>query len=351
LTFVAAVGQASVEPLPFRNSAQRDIVPPENIVDGLWCIVGTREQGGGQVLRDTDHPYEGQPVYHFSAASHSVKRVEFSQMFGSVKNLAGLSAGTVSNAVAFGCAYLNAEEGQYGDTVTYEWATRFPKPLGPDSRAIFAQWHGRPDCTLVSDGKTVRHLSPVEFAALLKTVKFDETGWGSDHQTGQRVNLRLDGGAGGPIGAFLIGDNHMFLIIRSDASRLSTSDERQKPNPSQEIGHHIQAGAKEASLVWKLPLSQVPINQWIAFKVRIQYSEYAANDDKVVTPGAVTLWINGSQVADWKGNVGKNDLLGPYFKFGIYGAGEGGFQVDHAGCKRTIERTRTSPLVSHPLKQ
>jgi hypothetical protein len=187
--------------------------------------------------------------------------------------------------------------------------------------------------------------------ALLKTLEFKEDGWGYDRSTGKRTDCRLDGGAGGPIGAFKIGENHLYLIVRSDASRLSTADHRQKPKPSQEIGHRIEEGVKEASLVWKLPLSQVPVNEWIDFKVRIHYSEYAADDDRALTSGSATVWMNGEQVADWQGNIGKNDIQGPYFKFGIYKPGETGFEVDHAAYRRTIERTRKSPLVPDPLKQ
>lgn len=304
--------------LPFRNSPQKDIVPPTNIVDGTWIIVGAREKGGGLVVRDTEHPYRGQSVYHFSATDHFVNRIEFCEVFGTEENLKGLSATSISNAVAAGSAYLNADVGQYGDTVTYEWSTRFPKPLAPDSQGIFAQWHGRPDRTTINDGQTVRRLTGATFVELHKSVEFKDDGWGYERGTGEKTKYRVDGGAGGPIGAFLIQDDHMFLIARSDASRLSTGDERQKPKPSHEIGHRIVNGVKEASLVWKLPLSRVPIDEWMDFKIRIHYSEYAADEDMVLTPGSVTVWMNGQQVADWQGNVGKNDILGPYFKFGFY---------------------------------
>ena len=49
----------------------------------------------------------------------------------------------------------------------------------------------------------------------------------------------------------------------------------------------------------------------------------------------------------WQGNVGKNDVLEPYFKWGIYKPGEKGFRVDHAAYRRTIERTRRSPIRKH----
>jgi hypothetical protein len=142
----------------------------------------------------------------------------------------------------------------------------------------------------------------------------------------------------------------MFLLARSDASRRSDNDIKLKPKPSQAMGHVMKDGLKEAALVWQIPLSRVPINKWIDFKVRIHYSEYAADDDRVTASGRVTVWMNGEQVADWKGNIGKNDILGPYFKFGIYKPGPDGFKVDHAAYKRTITRTRESSIIPHPLK-
>ena len=272
-----------------------------------------------------------------------MNRIEFSEVYGSAENLKGLSETEVADFLAIKDAYVNADAGRYGDTVTYEWSTRFPKKLDADSQAIIAQWHGRPDRTLVDDGKELRYLTIAEFVKLTKTYEFKKDGWGYGKATGRRSHFRVDGAAGGPIAALKVGFNHMYLLTRSDASRRSSNEVKLKPKPMHEIGHRMQEGLKEASLVWQLPLSDVPMNEWIDFKIRIRYSEYSTLADEVFSPGSVDAWMNGKQVAAWRGNIGKNDILGPYFKFGIYKPGKDGFAVDHAAYRRTIQRTRKSP--------
>lgn len=348
-SLILMAGRAETKPLVYRGSERREITPDEEIIDGQWVVIGSSEKAGASVTRDTDHQYKGKPVYHFSAAGDAVNRIEFSELFGSSNSLKNLSEDQVRRVVALIATDIAMDFGQYGDTVTYEWSTRFPGPLNEESSAIFAQWHGRPDRTMVNSGETVRFFSMVEFETLTNTVEFKENGWGFDRATGNKTDYRVESSAGGPIGAFKIGFNHMYLLFRSDASRCSSSDMKLKPKPTQAIGYHMQEGMKEASLVWKLPLSEVPLNEWIDFKVRIHYSEYAVYADKVLTPGSVTVWTNGQPVAEWHGNVGKNDTLGPYFKFGIYKPGPSGFKVDHAAYQRTTQRTRKSPPSPYQL--
>jgi len=351
LLLLCTTPSAPAEELRFRNSEQRDVVPEGNIVDGTWIVIGNSPRREGHVFRDATRPRKGCPVYRFRADSGAVNRIEFSEAFGSAANLAGLSKEQVGRVLAAGAASLNVDVGRFGDTVTYAWSTRFPRPLGPDSRGIVAQWHGRPDRTLVRHGGTLRRLTGTEFARLLEVVDFRDDRCGYDRKTGEKTDYRVDGAAGGPIGALKIGDSHLYLIVRSDRARLSTSEVKLKPKPSQPIGHRLQDGTKEASLVWKLPLADVPVGEWMDFTVRIRYSEYDLDADRVLTQGAVAVWLDGKPVADWKGNVGKNDLHGPYFKFGIYKPGDEGLEVEHAAYRRTIDRTRKSPVPPDPLTQ
>ncbi len=96
--------------------------------------------------------------------------------------------------------------------------------------------------------------------ALQKKIECRKDGWGYGRETGRKTSFRVDVAAGGPIGAFKIGRGHMFLPVRSAASRRSDNGVKLKP-------------------------------------------------------------------------------------------GSGGFAVDHAGYRRTIERTRKSPVRQHPLKR
>ncbi len=66
LTF-ATTGHAEVKSLPFRTSAQTEVAPPEEIVDGQWIVIGNSEKTGGRVVRDGDNLHNRQPVYRFSA--------------------------------------------------------------------------------------------------------------------------------------------------------------------------------------------------------------------------------------------------------------------------------------------
>jgi heparin lyase len=342
--------RAESRPLAFRGSERREVTPDNEIVDGRWIVIGNREASGGRVVRDADQSYKGSPVYRFMAADDSVNRIEFSELFGSADRLKGIPKEQVKRLAAIMAVDIGVDLGRYGDTVTYEWSTRFPARMGPETLGIFAQWHGRPDRTLVEDDKSVRMLTLAEFEELKKSVEFKEDGWGYDRKTGRRTACRVDAAAGGPIGEFRVGFNHLYLMVRSDASRRSSPDVKLKTRPTQEVGYRAQDGAKEASLVWKIPLSDVPVNEWLDFKVRIHFSEYDPEADRVLAPGSVSLWVNGKQVADWQGNIGQNDSLGPYFKFGIYKPGPGGFKVDHAAYRSTIERTRKSADAPNPLK-
>ncbi len=340
----------SAAPLTCRGSERGKVAGDDEIVDAAWIVIGNSEHRGGHLAREARVLCKGGPVYRFRAEDESVNRIELSELFGSAERLKGVSPAMVERLTAITAADILVDLGRYGDTVTYEWSTRFPRRMGPQSLGIFAQWHGRPDRTLVDDGKTVRMLSLAEFEDLSRTVEFREDGWGYERKSGVKTAYRRDAAAGGPIGEFRVGFDHLYLMVRSDASRRSSPDVKLKIRPSRQVGDCTRDGPKEIALVWKTPLADVPVDRWIDFKVRIHFSEYAPDADKVTSPGAVTVWMNGKQVADWRGNVGKNDSLGPYFKFGIYKPGPGGFQVDHAAYRRTIQRTRKSPEVPNPLR-
>lgn len=87
---------------------------------------------------------------------------------------------------------------------------------------------------------------------------------------------------------------------------------RIKPKPGG-IRPYQKLGNKSSGVAYELPISEVPINQWIHFTVEIKYSSYDMESNKALTSGHVKVWMNGKQIADWKGDVGKNDEKGPYF--------------------------------------
>ncbi len=324
------------ESITSRLSAQKDIPNPDDLVDGKYIVVGNREPRG-ILQRNIINSYKGHPVYHFSATP-DVNRIELTTCYGS--NLEGVSKAKLADLIATKNVYAYNDQGSYDDTITYDWYARFPEPLKDDARGIFAQWHGRPDRTLVEtpEGET-KILPEKEYIELVERINIDpdQGHIGIDPETGKPNGWKIDGSAGGPIGAFKFQDGYMCLLIRSDPSPRSDNRIKTKPRPGG-IRPSQQFGNKTGAVVFERPISVVPINEWIHFRVEIKYSAYSLDSDKPLSSGHVKVWIDEEQVADWKGDVGKNDEKGPYFKYGIYKPGTDGFKVDCAGFTQTIRK-------------
>lgn len=160
---------------------------------------------------------------------------------------------------------------------------------------------------------------------------------GKDIKTKTPNGWLVDGSAGGPIAAFHFRRDYMYLIVRSEANRQSDPSFKVKPKPGKHLNKTIGRDGKTGAIAFEMPAKKVPINEWIQFKARIKYSKYSTIEDKVLETGGLELWMNGKKVADWKGDIGKNDELGPYFKFGIYKPGKDGFKVDCNGFKQEIK--------------
>jgi len=190
-----------------RLSAQKDIPKTDEVIDGKYIVVGNREPEG-ILHRDVINTHQGHPVYHFSATP-KVNRIELTTCYGS--NLEGISEEKLTDLITTKNIYSYNDQGSYGDTITYDWYARFPEPLKDDTKGIFAQWHGRPDRTLVEtpDGE-LKVLSEKEFLKLLETMEFDgDRGHiGVDLKTGNPNGWKSDGSAGGPVGAFKFQDGY-----------------------------------------------------------------------------------------------------------------------------------------------
>ncbi|HPR83261.1 MAG TPA: heparin lyase I family protein [Pontiellaceae bacterium] len=322
------------ERITVRSSPQKDFPTADQVVDGKFIVVGDREPKAA-VYRDVRNTYQGQPVYRFEA-SEDANRIEFCTCFASPS--VALSSEQKEELSELGEAYAVCDMGRYGDTITYDWYARFPEPFTKESHGIFAQWHGRSDATLVqTPSGEMKKLTPKERLKLLKTMSFKhaEGGIGIDLKTGQPNGWRCDGASGAPIGSLHILEGRMCFQACNDPAALSDSTVRVKAmRPGQETA---RKGNKTAAMAFSTPLSEVPINQWIHFTVQIKFSSYSQDSDKALTPGFVKVWMDGKQLADWHGDIGKNDELGPYFKYGIYKPGPGGFKVDCAGFSQVIE--------------
>lgn len=328
--------EPSVVEITSRLSAQKDVASDNQIIDDTFIVVGNRPPEG-KVSRDTKNMYLNEPVYHFEATGKA-NRIEFTTCFGAEKDLKKYSKEELHNILAIKDAYIHSDQGAYGDEITYEWNSRFLEPMTSNSGGIFAQWHGRPDRTLVKtpEGK-LKKISPKEFTKLLETMYFDNN-IGKNRQTKKPNGWKVDGSAGGPIAAFHFREDYMYLIVRSEANRQSDPSFKVKPKPGKHLNKTIGRDGKTGSIAFEMRSNEVPINEWIQFKAIIKYSKYSSTEDKVIESGGLQLWMNGKKVADWKGDIGKNDELGPYFKFGIYKPGKAGFKVDCNGFKQSIKK-------------
>jgi hypothetical protein len=319
-----------------RISAQRDIPGPGDVIDDEFIVVGVPAPKG-RFYRDIINTHLGRPVYRFEADGDA-KRAELTTCYAT--DLDEFSEEELEDLSSIANLYLNNDQGSNGDTITYEWYARFPGPLHKDTSGIFAQWHGRPDRTLVQTPEgELKNLPIKEYIGLREQMKFiNERGnIGVDIETGEPNGWRNDGSSGGPIGAFKFQDGYMCLLVRNDPYACSNNRIRIKPKPGGVRPYH-QIGNKSGAIVYERPIEEVPINIWMHFKVQIKYSTYSWDSDKALTLGAVKVWIDGEQVADWEGDIGKNDKKGPYFKFGIYVPGKDGLKVDCTGFEQLIEK-------------
>ena len=331
---------------------QREVLQDSQLIDGKWCLVGSGKRSKTtfhiSYPDGPDHP----PTYHFWA-DPAANRIELGECFATESDAAKIGPENLRKLTAIADVYGLANTGDFGDTIAYSWETRFPDPMNADTRGIFAQWHGRPDrSTVMMPDGTVKVFSIDEFLALQETVTFKDTDRGREGFEGSSVEpngMILDGAAGGPIGAFKIGEDHLYLIVRDNPDLVS---KREQPKPKAWPGNErFENKGRTAHLVYKMPIDQVPIDEWIAFKVEIRYSDYDSSGR--ISNGHVKVWLDDRKVADWTGPVGKNDYLGPYFKFGIYKPGPDGFRVDHRNYQRTLVEKGNRPyrLITDYLKK
>ncbi|MCH2205513.1 MAG: polysaccharide lyase [Lentisphaerales bacterium] len=321
-------------------SPQKEVLPSTNLIDFQFGLVASSAKKCGFSI-DEQNRFKGHAVYKFWAGPKA-NRVELTECFSLPKDVAHLSADKLNELSEIKDVYGLVSCGDYGDTIFYSWYTKFPEPLTQESKGIFAQWHGRPDRTAVRKPDGLReHLSIKRFLELSSQLKWkgmnDKKGGvrGFDKDSGEELNYTVDGPAGGPIGAFSINNGYIQLFVRNGPRVISTNS-RPKIKPSPKQPAMALEDGRSGALVFHEKIDTLPINQWLHFRVEIKFSDYSAKENKAISKGHVKLWINDEQKADWQGDVGKNDFLGPYFKFGIYKPGSNGFKVDHCGYKRRL---------------
>lgn len=322
--------------ITWRLSEQKSVVTPGQILDKQFIPIGDQEPEG-VIIEDRKNTYKGHTVYRFEATA-KVNRIELSTAFGSTENLKGYTPQQVKELTSIYDGYINSDHGDYGDKVIYDWYTRFPKALTEKSGGIITQIHGRPDRTLVTgpDGRQMK-LTISQMAAMMDTVYFEQQ-VGYSKATKKPNGWTTDAAAGGPITEMNIRPPYFYMMVRSSAERLSDPVTRTRPVPGRvKAGEVIGTNGKTGFLAFSMPSNDIPINEWIHFRMEVRYTKYNPDGDGVLKTGALKLTMNDKVLCDYKDvNIGKNDRLGPYFKLGIYKPGADGLTVEHSGFTETI---------------
>ena len=69
--------------------------------------------------------------------------------------------------------------------------------------------------------------------------------------------------------------------------------------------------------------------------MKVKWATYSQTEDKVTSFGFVEFSFDDEEPVRWDGAIGKNDIYGPYFQFGVY-TGSGNVEVHHSGYQMTL---------------
>lgn len=336
---VAAQQGQGLEPISERVDVQAGIARPEQIVDGEWVAVGTSAKRA--IVRDHSRLYDGRPSHRFRLreddntltgyAKGSTKgRAELSYAFTTAEHVKNLNAREIRRKMQVRNLYHYGKGvSEQGARMHYRFAIRVPSDISPDTKAIFAQWHGVPERTLVStpDGEE-RKLSDKEFLDLRKTMTFrNDIGYENGKPNGWKVEQ-----GGYPPLAFGFTDGYFYIKANSDKKRLSDKTERTNSNPLKHAAMTPRRSQyKTSTIVYKESIGRFPKDRWVDFEVSVQWSKYDMTSDNIVATGRLTVMMvtdNGSNgkiertlVDNVPVEIGRNDTQGYYFKYGIYRSG------------------------------
>jgi heparin lyase len=315
------------------------VYPDNQIVDGQFCILGNSEPEG-VLLRDEEGGVDGYPVYKFRLNSGG-RRIELSTAFCTESIASRYPQEYIEQLLAVQDTYRLMSLCDFGDTVLYDWHIKFPNPIPENASGIISQWHGRPDKTLTrSPDGVLKYNSLPEMVALRKSMEISSEvnrGRGMDKLSGEENGWRVDSYQR-PIGDLAFGNGYLYLGFRNDPKRLS--DDFRNPKPGMGTPYTKHYGDASTSTVWEIKTSEIPINKWIHLRMEVKWATYSKTEDRLTSSGYVKFWFDDELVADWEGPIGKNDVYGPYFQFGVY-TGGGNIEVHHSGYRMQILKKNT----------
>ena len=356
-------------PLTARVNVQAESARTNKIIDGRWVAVGTNKSHTLQL--DYTRLFQGKPSYRFElkeedntlegyAKGETKGRAELCYCYATANDFRDHQADEYPNAQKTKTVYHYGKGScPQGSSMSYTFSVYIPRTLDKDVSTIFAQWHGMPSRTLVSDpsGKVMR-LSVKEFLKLEKRMIFKKN---IAHEKIIKVNAKGDTlyKAGKPNGwlveqggypplAFGFSQGYFYIKANSDRKWLSDKTDRCNANPDKaEIMRPVTSTYKTSTIAYKMPFVDFPKDCWVTFRIHIDWTTYGKEAETIVKPGKLDVQMEYTDkkktvkehiVNNEEIQIGRNDDDGYYFKFGIYRVGNSTVPVCYnlAGYKEEL---------------
>ena len=361
-------------PIKERVNVQADSARIRQIVDGCWVAVGTNKSHAIQL--DYSRPFQGQPSYRFElkqddntlegySKGETKGRAELCYCYAVSDDFKNYPADEYPNAQKMKTVYHYGKGScPQGSSMSYTFSVYIPHTLDKNVSTIFAQWHGMPSRTLVSDpdGKVMR-LSTKEFLELErrmifkkntaydKIIKINAQG-DTLYRAGKPNGWLIEQGGYPPL-AFGFSQGYFYIKANSDRKWLTDKTDRCNANPDKaEIMHPVTSTFKTSTIAYKMPFENFPKDCWITFQVNIDWTEYGKEKETILKPGLLDVTMSYRQsekevkehiVNNEEILIGRNDEEGYYFKFGIYRVGNSTIPVCYnlAGYKEQFRKVTT----------
>lgn len=344
-------------PIKSRVNVQSDSARVSQIVDGQWVCVGIKKDYAIQY--DYDLMFDGKPSYRFElkkedntlsgyAKGETKGRAEMSYCYAVSSDFDGMAPNIYSDASRMKTVYHHGKGFcKQGSTMKYRFSIYASENIDHDVSTIFAQWHGMPSRTLVSNPSgEVMLLTDEEFLKLeermifKKNVAYDKIETKNKkgetvYQRAQKPNGWLVEQGGYPPMAFGFSEGYFYIKANSDAEWLTDKDVRCNASPAKcDVMKPRRQGFKACTIAYKMPIGKFPKNKWVTFDITVKWSEYRHGYNEMLSPGMLDVYMNydgmkNHIVDNQKIEIGRNDREGYYFKFGIYRVGNSDIPVSY----------------------
>lgn len=339
--------------LRHRVNIQQDSASMEQIIDGSWVAVGTKKEHA--IGWDYMRLFHGKPSFRFELKKNdntlsgyrpgeTKGRAELSYCYATSTDFEKLPKEAYAHAQKMKTVYHYGKGScAQGSSMGYRFSVYIPHTLAADASTIFAQWHGMPSRTLVSDPKgNVIRLTAEQFLELerkmifKKNVAYDKVA--SVNVTGDTIYKAADKPNGwlieqGGYPPLAFGFSQGYFYIKANSDRKWLTDKTDRCNANVEktpVMQPVTSVYKSSTIAYKMPFKEFPKDCWITFDVLIDWTHYSAESETIIRPGKLDVtmsYIQGNKpferhiVNNEEMLIGRNDEEGYYFKFGIYRVG------------------------------